>query len=310
VESASREEEAPTACASTECIETDATVLAQNDEEEEKELEEDQAAEGDVTGKTASFAQQQARPPSPKISIVLEHDNEVVVEQFLPFAAKPAAKLSTAMTPKNATNGDVANAEDLFYSPLKLVSPKASAASSTTTSRPVRRSIIKRADRTRRSLSSSSLMGAKRRVSFDEATIIKHESDRKRKSTLETIRLAMPVILPYLIAILILVVSSLVPPAANPTTTLEQPAEASSATSATTPPTSKRKGFLGGVVKLATSSSELSELTEETATDDGVDCSTSTSTSTTTTTTLSRAFWTPHFMYEHVVTTRTITKIE
>ena len=140
-----------------------------------------------------------------KISIVLAHDNEVVIEQLLPHSA--------AKTSNNEAN--VPEQPEHFYSPLKLLSPPQKR-SSTASATAQPKGIIKRRSSTRLSSSSLASLGAPtqcRRVSFDEATIVKQE--RKKKS-LEGLRMAMPIILPYLIAVLILILSSLVPPATPP----------------------------------------------------------------------------------------------
>ncbi|KAG7341700.1 hypothetical protein IV203_023653 [Nitzschia inconspicua] len=278
-------------------IENDKTTTKKDNEEEEKQLEEYRTDE-DVEDVNAAV--HQTKPASPKISIVLEHDNEVVVEQLLPFASK-AKHASSSTTTKHMTSSD--NPEDLFYSPLKLVSPKV-------TTNPQRnqrqcKSIIKRGNSKIRTKSNATLLSttSQRRVSFDEATIVKHESARKRKSAFETIRLAMPIILPYLIAILILVVSSLVPPAVDTTVSsnVEQAAESVSTSSDT-----NQRSIMGGLVTVsASSSSDESEPKEDPIIadhNDGRDCGSS---ATSSTSTVTRTLWTPHSMYDQVVLPRT-----
>jgi hypothetical protein len=262
---------------------------------------------------------------SPKISIVLAHDNEVVVEQLLPHAAAAGQK-----TPKSATKTPTDQPAELFYSPLQLISPPLKRTSTATSMTPPQpKGIIKRHSSNSR-LSSSSLgsletpstanSSCRRRVSFDETTIVKQE--RQQKPKLEGVRMAMPIILPYLIAVLILILSSLVPPAAPP----QVPPET------TTGKAPKR--FLSNFVTVSVRSfspttteeetlSETTTKTEEASLSSRMLFSSSSSPSspvvgddgTNHTTTaprsrgsmlrqnLTEALWTPHSVYDRIVTT-------
>jgi hypothetical protein len=168
--------------------------------EEEEEVKTEQASD-EITSVSGR----------PQISIVLAHDNEVVVEQLQ----------------INKLKSNDFEEEEQFYSPLKLKSPpptskKMSQAIDASTKG---KGIIKTSSGRSYSRSNSSLSGSgseqgKRRVSFDEKSILKHQNESRLRDRLgrrrnigDTFRLAMPVILPYIVAIVILIVSSLVPPA-------------------------------------------------------------------------------------------------
>jgi hypothetical protein len=169
--------------------------------EEEEEVKTEQASDEITTSVSGR----------PQISIVLAHDNEVVVEQLQ----------------INKMKSNDFEEEEQFYSPLKLKSPPPTSKkmSETIDASTKGKGIIKTSSGRSYSRSNSSLSGSgseqgKRRVSFDEKSILKHQNESRLRDRLgrrrnigDTFRLAMPVILPYIVAIVILIVSSLVPPA-------------------------------------------------------------------------------------------------
>jgi hypothetical protein len=78
--------------------------------------------------------------------------------------------------------------------------------------KPAGRSIMKGCDVDNDNCHAATRLARKGRkhVSFDESTILRRQE--KKKSVIDNIALAMPAILPYLVAILILILSAMVPP--------------------------------------------------------------------------------------------------